>query len=451
MRLEGSKIKQRLKHIHLIAIGGAIMHNLAIALKNKGYKVTGSDDAIYDPARTNLEKNDLLPTIGWDPNSVNESIDIIILGMHARKDNPELLKAQKLGISIMSFPEFVANESKEKKRLVVAGSHGKTTTTAMIMHVLSALNMDFDYLVGSSIAGFELSVKLSDAPLIIIEGDEYLSSPIDRRSKFLWYEPHVSIITGIAYDHINVFPTFTSYIDTFDKFIESHSSTSHCFWFAKDEHLKKLMHSADLNAVSYDTPEYSSSREGSTVKIDDIIYKLTVIGKHNLENLSAAQQACEQLGISAQQFYNAAKNFSGAGRRMELVIDNPSQVVYRDFAHSPSKLKATTEAVKETYSGHLVAVFELHTFSSLNKEFLPLYLDAMKSADKALVYYSNDVFKHKKMDPIKASFVAQCFGQVEVIVDASELKKVVDSAYAAGDNILLMSSGTFNSTEFKFG
>jgi UDP-N-acetylmuramate: L-alanyl-gamma-D-glutamyl-meso-diaminopimelate ligase len=440
-----------LKRVHLIAIGGAIMHNLAIALHRKGYQVTGSDDAIYDPAKSNLQKEGLLPTaMGWNEENITQEIEVVILGMHARANNPELIKAKKLNLNVMSFPEFVASECADKKRLVVAGSHGKTTTTAMIMHVLSELNMEFDYLVGSSIDGFDLSVKLSDAPIVIIEGDEYLSSPLDLRSKFLWYNPHISIITGIAYDHINVFPTFELYVDTFRKYIASHGERGIFFWYQNDEHLVKLAAECTTPNQAYNTPQYRTDKSGSEITSNGHIYPLAIVGKHNIENMKAAQLACGELGISESTFYNAAASFTGAGRRMEKIVEHPNQVAYRDFAHSPSKLQATTNAIKETYHGELFAVFELHTFSSLTKEFLPLYKHAMKAADTALVFYNEAIFKHKKMPYIDAKFVAECFENVTVINSSNELSKLVNAAYHKGDNILLMSSGTFDNAKFEF-
>lgn len=439
-----------MKRIHLIAIGGAIMHNLAIALKRKGHHVTGSDDAIYDPAKTNLKENNLLPKIGWNEDEITSDIDVVILGMHARKDNPELLKAKHLGLKIMSFPEFVAAESNNKKRVVIAGSHGKTTTTAMIMYVLSHMNVDFDYLVGSSINGFELSVKISDAPLIIIEGDEYLSSPLDLRSKFLWYNPHISIIAGIAYDHINVFPTFDLYLDTFQKYMNSHVSKGHFFWYKNDVHLQKLVQETTTLNRAYDTPEYKNTLDGSEIFHEGSWYPLKVVGKHNLENIYAAQLVCAELGISGREFYVAISNFTGAGKRMEKIFDKNGHVVYRDFAHSPSKLKATTDAIKESYNGTLLAVFELHTFSSLTREFIPLYKNAMDAADHAIVFYNDAVFEHKKMEYIESSFVKKCFGAVSIINSKIELEKIVNRSFENGDNILLMSSGTFQKASFHF-
>ena len=426
------------------------MHNLAIALKRKGHHVTGSDDAIYDPAKNNLKENNLLPQIGWNEDVITSDIDVVILGMHARKDNPELLKAQHLGLKIMSFPEFVAAESEDKKRVVIAGSHGKTTTTAMIMYVLSNLNVDFDYLVGSSINGFDLSVKISDAPLIIIEGDEYLSSPLDLRSKFLWYNPHISIITGVAYDHINVFPTFDLYLDTFQKYMNSHVSKGHFFWYKNDVHLQELVQETTTLNRAYDTPEYKNTPDGSEILYKGLWYPLKVVGKHNLENVYAAQLICAELGISGREFYEAISDFTGAGKRMEKIFDNSGHVVYRDFAHSPSKLKATTDAIKESYSGKLLAVFELHTFSSLTRAFIPFYKNAMGAADHAIVFYNDAVFEHKKMEYIESSFVKKCFGDVSIINSKIELEKIVNRSFENGDNILLMSSGTFQKASFHF-
>lgn len=433
----------------MIAIGGAIMHNLAIALSQRKYEVTGSDDAIFDPAKSNLEAAGLLPTVmGWDTNRITPNIDYIILGMHARQDNPELLKAQELGLTIMSFPEFVAQETQNKKRIVVAGSHGKTTTTAILMHVLHKIGRDFDYIVGSSIDGFELSVKLSDAPLILIEGDEYLTSPLDLRSKFLWYSPHISIITGIAYDHINVFPTWESYVETFKKYIETHGSEGKYFWYAKDETLAALSKATGVQNQAYSTPAYTSSKSGTFLEIGNKKFGLSVVGQHNLENLKAAQLVCDELGINEHDFYTAASNFSGAGRRMEKILETDRQVVYRDFAHSPSKLRATTAAIKETYSGKLLAVFELHTFSSLTRDFLPLYNESMTPADHAIVFFSKSVFEHKKMPVLSTEYVKECFGNVTIITDTKKLRKEVMREFDAGSNILLMSSGTFSDTSF---
>ena len=424
------------------------MHNLAIALKQKGYKVTGSDDAIYNPAKINLEKAALETSIGWDATRITTDIDFVILGMHARKDNPELLMAVKLGLKVMSFPEFVAAESSDKIRVVVAGSHGKTSTTAMIMHVLQKRALAFDYLVGSSIDGFDLSVKLSDAPLIIIEGDEYLTSPLDLRSKFLWYDPHYSIITGIAYDHINVFPTFDLYVDSFRKYINTHNQDAKYYWYAGDKELAALSGEVSVLNEAYDTPIFINRRDGAVIELDGNSYETLLVGKHNLQNMQAALLVCEHLGVSPVLFLEAIADFTGAGRRMEKIVDLSNQVVFRDFAHSPSKLEATAKAVAETYEGVVLAVFELHTFSSLTKAFLPLYKDAMSSADRRIVFYNDEVFAHKKMEYLDPTYVRECFGDVEIVHDAKVLESLVDASFKNGDNILLMSSGTFNNAQF---
>ena len=436
--------------IHLIAIGGAIMHNLAISLSRKGYQVTGSDDAIYDPARSNLEAEGLLPQVGWNEANITSDIDVVILGMHARQDNIELAKAKNLGLKIMSFPEFVASECKAKKRVVIAGSHGKTTTTSIVMYVLAQLNIEFDYLVGSSVEGFDLSVKLTDAPLIIIEGDEYLSSPIDLRPKFMWYNPHISIITGIAYDHINVFPTFELYINAFREYIETHTKNGIYFWFEKDDILRELAQNTTVKNQSYDTPQNMVKNGSTTLLYNNKEYPIKMIGEHNLENIEAASLVCEQLGVSRELFFKTVSSFTGAGKRMEKIFKDSNRVVYRDFAHSPSKLEATTRAVKKAYHQPLTAVFELHTFSSLNKNFLPLYKDTMKSADKAVVFYNLAVFEHRKMEPIEKEFVSKCFGDVEVITQVNELEEFVNSNFNSGNNILLMSSGKFENAQFEF-
>ncbi len=427
------------------------MHQLALALKRKGYEVSGSDDAIYDPAKSNLEKEGLLPDIGWDATRISSDLDKVILGMHARENNPELIRAKELNIPILSFPEFIAEECKDKKRIVIAGSHGKTTTTSMLMHGLKQMGMSFDYLVGSSIEGFEFSVELSNADLVIIEGDEYLSSPIDRRSKFLWYDPHVSIITGIAYDHINVFPTFESYLSTFDQFIALHRVESSIIWFEGDKHLSPMIAAAKCNSIPYNTPDFLNKDGQCSIVYKGQEYPQRVIGEHNLQNLMAASLVAESLGVSQDQFFTAVKDFEGAGKRMEKIFEQEGQVVYRDFAHSPSKLEATVNAVASTYSSRpLFAAFELHTFSSLNRSFLPYYADCLKLANTAIVYIDPHVFEHRKMEKLSKSEIQEAFGDVEVLDDPSLLKSKVEAAFSDGNNLLLMSSGTFSGMELDF-
>ena len=427
------------------------MHNLAIALHRKGYEVTGSDDAIYDPAKSNLESEGLLPEVGWNTEHIHKSLDQVILGMHARPDNPELKKALELGLEVMSFPEFVAKESSQKTRLVVAGSHGKTTTTSMLMHALQEAQLDFDYLVGSSIDGFDLSVKLTDAPLILIEGDEYLSSPIDRRSKFHWYNPDISIITGIAYDHINVFPSFDSYLATFEEYISNHRPESHIIWFQGDPHLPSLIKNAKCKLQEYSTPNYTINGHETSIVFNSEQYPMMVIGEHNLQNLQAAALATALLGLDSKDFFSHMSTFEGAGKRMEKWLETDRQVVYRDFAHSPSKLEATTKAVKNTYQNQaLLAVFELHTFSSLNRSFLPYYKDSMNTADRAIVYIDPHVFEHRKMEILSKKEIKESFGDVEVFDNPDKLVQTIEHAFANEENILLMSSGTFSESEFSF-
>ena len=423
------------------------MHNLALELQRNGHHVTGSDDEVFEPSRSRLEKAGLLPLeMGWDPKRITSDIDIIILGMHARIDNPELLKAQELGLTIQSFPEFVAGQSKNKTRVVVAGSHGKTSTTAMIMHVLNKRNIDFDYLVGSKLEGFELMVKLSDAPLIILEGDEYLSSPIDRRPKFIWYEPQIAIITGVAWDHINVFPTFDNYCEQFEHFSTTITSDGSLIYYKNDEVLRSIASKAsNVNAIGYDYLEHEIVNGQVVVSHQGEDFPMRVFGKHNLENMNAAILACNQLGIDQVDSLKALQDFSGTAKRLEKVYDVDDVLVYRDFAHSPSKVGATVSAVKDTYKAHtVVAVMELHTFSSLNADFLPLYKDTMKAADHAYVYFNTHVFEMKRMEPLDTAEVKKNFGNVEVLTDSTSLWQRLKQLHRPKTVFLMMSSGNFN-------
>ncbi|MFT5724387.1 MAG: UDP-N-acetylmuramate: L-alanyl-gamma-D-glutamyl-meso-diaminopimelate ligase [Bacteroidia bacterium] len=432
--------------IHLISIGGAVMHNLALELNRNGHNVTGSDDEVFEPSKSRLTKAGLLPDkMGWDANRITVDIDRIILGMHARVDNEELLWAQALGLVIQSFPEFVAEQSQDKKRIVVAGSHGKTSTTAMIMHVLNAQGLDFDYLVGSQLEGFELMVKLSDAPLIILEGDEYLSSPIDRRPKFMWYNPHVAIITGVAWDHINVFPTWEGYCDQFKLFTETILDTGSLIYYQEDEVLQEIAASTTLkHLIPYKVLDHDLYGTQVTVKEPNKTYPMIVFGKHNLENMQSAVIACEQIGISRDDSLSALQHFTGTAKRLEKVYDANDVVIFRDFAHSPSKVKATVDAVKSTYSAfNVVAVLELHTFSSLNEDFLPLYAGSMDAADDAFVHYNTHVFEMKKMAVLEEDKVQAQFGQVTVETDIDALWNRLKVLSKPKTVFLMMSSGNF--------
>ena len=432
-------------HIHFIAIGGAAMHNLALAVASKaGYEVTGSDDEIFEPALSHLRDAGLLPKeIGWHPENITKDIDAIILGMHAREDNPELVRARELGIKIYSFPEYLYEQTKDKIRIVVGGSHGKTTTTSMILYVLNRLGIEADYMVGAQIEGFERMVRLSDtAKYAVFEGDEYLTSPLDLRSKFLWYHPHVAILTGIAWDHINVFPTFPQYVDTFRQFVHSIEPNGSFIYYEGDENLCLL---ADEEIVN---------RKSSNRKLSVIPYKeytgtvpMQVFGRHNMQNLQAAMLACHCIGVSPDDFYREISTFTGASNRLEKICETETSVAYKDFAHSPSKLKATINAVRERYpEKKLVACMELHTFSSLMADFLPQYKDCMAEADIAYVYFNPKVIEHKRLTPITKEEVRDAFGtkNVEVFTESAALQERLKGLNYTNTALLLMSSGTFD-------
>jgi len=423
-------------HIHFIAIGGAAMHNLALAVASKqGYIVTGSDDEIFDPALTHLREAGICPEeFGWFPERITSDIDAIILGMHAREDNPELVRARELGLKIYSFPEYLYEQTKDKVRIVVGGSHGKTTTTSMILYVLQRLGIEADYMVGAQIEGFEWMVRLSDtAKYAVFEGDEYLTSPLDLRSKFLWYKPDYAILTGIAWDHINVFPTFPEYVETFRKFVATIGKTF--IYYEGDENLCQLANEAKDRITCIPYKEY----------IGDMT--MQVFGRHNMQNLQAACLICQQIGVKAEDFYREIATFTGASNRLEKICEIGNSVAYKDFAHSPSKLKATVNAVRERYPDkQLIACMELHTFSSLMADFLPQYKDCMKEADKAFVYFNPKVIEHKRLTPITKEEVANAFGtkNVEVFTDSPQLQAKLRTLDYKNTALLMMSSGTFD-------
>jgi len=430
-------------HIHFIAIGGAAMHNLALAVASKkGYVVTGSDDEIFDPARTRLAAKGLLPAeIGWHPERITTDIDAIILGMHAREDNPELIRARELDLKIYSFPEYLYEQTKDKIRIVVGGSHGKTTTTSMILYALQHLGIEADYMVGAQITGFENMVRLSDtAKYAVFEGDEYLTSPLDSRSKFLLYRPHVAILTGIAWDHINVFPTFPEYVDTFRKFVQSIEPQGTFIYYQHDENLCQLAQQArsDIHLLPYEA--YKGGLE------------MLIFGQHNFENMRAAQLACSAIGVKEEAFYKALQTFTGASNRLEKVVEIGDSVAYKDFAHSPSKLRATVHAVRERYAEkRLVACMELHTFSSLMADFLPQYNQCMQEADVAMVYFNPKVIEHKQLAPIVADDVRRAFGtnNVQVFTDSAAMQEALRAMSYKNTALLMMSSGTFDGIKIK--
>lgn len=438
--------------IHFIAIGGSAMHNLAIALHKQGHEVTGSDDEIFEPSKSRLAKYGLLPNkIGWDENNIELDVDAVILGMHARKDNPELIKAQELGLKIYSYPEYIYEATKDKTRVVIGGSHGKTTITSMILHVCGKLGINVDYMVGAQLEGFEVMVKLSDeAQFAILEGDEYLSSPIDRRPKFHLYQPNIALLSGIAWDHINVFPTFDNYVDQFRQFIQLIEQDGALIYCDADQVLTDLVNEFkgdELKKIPYNTLNHQVNNGQTIVLNNNKEYPIEVFGNHNLQNMNGARYVCNQMGISDDDFFTAIQSFKGASKRLELLEKNDNTVIYKDYAHSPSKLKATTQALKEQYPDReLIACMELHTFSSLNQKFLDQYKGTMAKADKAFVFYSPKAIEHKKLEMLSREEVYNSFNteNVTVYVDSSVLVNDLRNINYKNKNLLLMSSGNFD-------
>ncbi len=442
-------------NIHFIAIGGAAMHNLAIALKLVGHHVTGSDDEIFDPSKSRLAKWGLLPEeFGWYPEKLTNNIDAIILGMHARPDNPELLYAQELGLKIYSFPEFLYNHSRDKKRVVIGGSHGKTTITAMIMHVLKSLNMDFDYLVGSKIRDFDVMARLSnDAPIMIFEGDEYLSSPIDRRPKFHWYSPHIALLSGIAWDHINVFPTFENYVEQFDKFISIIEEGGSLVYSYDDKGLRELVSKhKEVRSIPYSYCNYRISNGISYIVDKDEEIPLKIFGRHNMMNLNGARLICNELGISDDVFYKSICKFEGTANRLELIHKTDNGLMYKDFAHAPSKVKATVDSVREQFpSSRFFACLELHTFSSLNRDFIDEYENALNSSDYACVYFNEHTLKMKQLPQLSVKDVKNAFNRhdLEVTTEPSGIENWLRNNKAGNCVYLFMSSGNFRGLDFN--
>ncbi len=442
--------------VHFIAVGGSAMHNLAIALYQKGIKVTGSDDEIFEPSRSRLQKHGILPgKMGWDPEAITSQIDSVILGMHARSDNPELIRARELGLKIYSYPEFLYQQTCDKTRVVIAGSHGKTTTTSMIMHVLKVHGKKFDYMVGASIEGFDTMVGLSDdAPVAIFEGDEYLSSPIDPRPKFIHYHPHIALITGIAWDHINVFPTFEGYVEQFSNLVSMIEPRGTLIYFKGDNHLLTIAQNAPqtLDVVPYSTYPYQVSKGLTYIEAEGKKKELKIFGEHNMQNMAGALEVCLRLGVSSAQFFEAIASFKGSSRRLEVVGQNAHCTVFYDFAHSPSKLMATTKAVKAQFPDRkLVAVMELHTFSSLKRSFLPQYQNSMEAADVALVFFDRHTLAHKRLEEISEQEVINSFGRsdLQVFTGAGELFELLKAMTWKNCNLLIMSSGNFSGNDIK--
>jgi len=438
-------------HIHFIAIGGSVMHQLAIALKHKGYQITGSDDEIFEPALSNLKKEGIMPSeMGWHPEMLTVDIDAVILGMHAKDDNPEIIRARELKLEIFSFPEYIYKESEHKQRVAIGGSHGKTTTTAMIMHVLKHDQINFDYLVGARLDGFEQSVRITDAPLIVCEADEYPASAIEKRPKFHFLLPHIAVITGIAWDHINVFPTFNYYLQQFKIFIEKIEKSGILIYNETDEVLVKLINEnkrSDINYISYELPVYFIENGVTSVMTGNIKTDLKIFGNHNLLNLQASYHVCKILGVSDNSFADAIRSFRGAAKRLELFAENKEYNIYRDFAHAPSKVMASINAVKQQFPGRkLVAILELHTFSSLNEKFMEEYAGAMDNADEAIVFYSKHALELKRMPPLDSKIIADGFKKtgLRVINSKEELERQLTETSTRSTNFLFMSSGNYD-------
>lgn len=443
-------------NVHFIAIGGSAMHNLALALHNKGYLVTGSDDTIFEPSKSRLESKGLLPeAFGWFPEKISETLDAIVLGMHAKADNPELLKAQELGLKIYSYPEFLYEQSKNKTRVVIGGSHGKTTITSMILHVMHYHDRDVDYMVGAQLEGFDVMVKLTaDNDFMVLEGDEYLSSPIDRRPKFHLYKPNIALLSGIAWDHINVFPTYENYVEQFSIFVDSIVSGGSINYNEEDAEVKRVVEASEntIRKIAYQTPEYTVENGETLLDTPEGPLPIEVFGKHNLNNLAGAKWICQHMGIDEDDFYEAISTFKGANKRLEKIAEAKNSVAYKDFAHSPSKVEATTNAVKEQYPNRtVVACLELHTYSSLNAEFLKEYKGALDAADVAVVFYSPHAVEIKKLAEVTHKQIATAFERDDLIIytNPDDFKTFLFEQNFDNKALLLMSSGNYGGLNFE--
>jgi len=441
---------------HFIAIGGAAMHNLALALHFKGYHVTGSDDAVFEPSKSRLQKQGLLPDeMGWFPEKITTDIEAIILGMHAKADNPELLRAKELGLKIYSYPEFLYEQSKNKTRVVIGGSHGKTTITSMILHVMHYHNIEVDYMVGAQLEGFDTMVHLTETnDFIVLEGDEYLSSPIDRRPKFHLYQPNIALISGIAWDHINVFPTYENYVAQFEEFIAKITAGGILVYNAEDPEVLRVAEAATnpIRKLPYVTPDYAVSNGVTLLTTPEGPMPIEVFGAHNLNNLAGAKWICQNMGVDEAEFYEAIATFKGASKRLEKIAESANKVAYKDFAHSPSKVAATTKAVKEQYPDRtLVACLELHTYSSLNAEFLKEYHGALDHADVAVVFYSPDAVKIKQLDEVSYDQIAQSFQRDDLLIytNPQAFQDYLFGLEFSNSALLLMSSGNYGGLNFE--
>ena len=442
--------------VHFIAIGGSAMHNLAMALHQKGYQVTGSDDVIFEPSRSRLERYGLLPNeFGWFPDKISSNLDAIILGMHAKEDNPELLKAKELGLKIYSYPEFLYEQSKNKTRVVIGGSHGKTTITSMILHVLNYNNIEVDYMVGAQLEGFDTMVHLtSENDFMVLEGDEYLSSPLDRRPKFHLYKPNIALLSGIAWDHINVFPEYATYVEQFKIFVDSIVTGGNINYNAEDPELVKVVESSEnqIRKIPYYTPEYQVEDGVTHLSTPEGPMPIAIFGAHNLNNLAGAKWVCQHMGVDEEDFYEAIATFKGASKRLEKIAsDDKGAVAYKDYAHSPSKVRATTEAVKRQYPNlKLLACLELHTYSSLTASFLKEYRNSLMDADEAVVFYSPDAVKIKRLETLTVSQITEAFDRedIQVFTEPIAFQEYLKTKSYANTALLLMSSGNYGGLDF---
>ena len=443
-------------NIHFIAIGGSAMHNLAIALHQKGYTISGSDDTIHDPSKSRLKKYNLLPTeFGWFPEKITNAIDVVILGMHAKKDNIELLKAQELGVKIVSYPEFLYEQSKDKTRVVIGGSHGKTTITSMILHILNYHDKEVDYMVGAQLDGFETMVHLTEEnDFIVLEGDEYLSSPTDLRPKFHLYKPNIALISGIAWDHINVFPTFENYKEQFKIFTDSMINGGSMVYNSEDRNVAEIVESSEnhIKKYPYETPNHFIDNGITYLETEEGDLPLEIFGKHNLQNLAGAKWICQHMGIDEDDFYEAIASFSGASKRLEKISENSETVILKDFAHSPSKVSATTKAVSEQYKNRtLIACLELHTYSSLNAEFLSEYHGALDAAYKAVVFYSPHAVEIKQLEQVSKAQIANAFQRDDLLIftNPKEFHDFLFGQDLKSTALVLMSSGNYGGLDFE--
>jgi UDP-N-acetylmuramate: L-alanyl-gamma-D-glutamyl-meso-diaminopimelate ligase len=443
-------------NVHFIAIGGSAMHNLAIALHDKNYKVSGSDDTIFEPSRSRLESRGLLPaSFGWFPDRITSHLDAIVLGMHAKADNPELLKAQELGLKIYSYPKFLYEQSKNKTRVVIGGSHGKTTITSMILHVMHYHDREVDYMVGAQLEGFDVMVKLTeDNDFIVLEGDEYLSSPIDRRPKFHVYQPNIALLSGIAWDHINVFPTYENYMEQFEIFVDSIIEGGSITYNEDDAEVKRVVEASEnaIRKLPYRTPQYTVENGQTILETPEGPMPIEIFGEHNLNNLAGAKWICQNMGIDEDDFYEAIATFKGASKRLEKISENETSVAFKDFAHSPSKVEATTKAVKAQYPHTtLLACLELHTYSSLNADFLKEYKGALDAADMAVVFYSPHAVEIKKLAKVTHKQIAKAFQRDDLMIytNPDDFKRFLFEQDLKNKALLLMSSGNYGGLDFE--